>query len=308
MRLINTLFSSSLLLGSALASVGTQHVLDTPQEKTHATRPVYAIAHRVLMTTGVWDALNDGANALEIDMMSNENGWNAQHDIFQSGRGDTAELMFKTIAEARSQGRTVTFVWLDLKNPDWCLPDHEPERKHCTVQDLRDLAAKYLEPVGVKVLYGFYNGREKSLASIAPDLKSFEAINMNGEAQECLDAFNKVATNVDRSKLIMSYGYVKLRASFGDCHEEGYKTCTELRKGHEMNKFGKVFGWTSIQGDAWYVDRLFAEAGVDGIIYGRRLNHYVSSDATKEAAADILNWAKKHPLTHHVATLADAPW
>ncbi|KAF2493581.1 hypothetical protein BU16DRAFT_551386 [Lophium mytilinum] len=249
------------------------------------------------MTTGVWDALNNGANALEIDMMPNKHGWNAQHDEDAAARGDTAELMFKTIAEARSQGRTVTFVWLDLKSPDWL---------HC--QALRDLAAKHLEPVGVKVLYGFYNGKEKALASTAPTLKSFEAINMNGEAQECLDAFNKVASNVDRPKLIMSYGYYALSAGFGNCHEKGYKTCTELRKGHETNEFGRVFGWTSLQGHAWYVDKLFAEAGVDGMIYGRKHNHYVSGDATKEAAADILNWAKHNPQTHHIATLADAPW
>ncbi|KAF2814391.1 uncharacterized protein BDZ99DRAFT_460047 [Mytilinidion resinicola] len=307
MQLIHALISSSLLLGSALASVGTQQVLGIPQEKSNATRPVYAIAHRVLMTTGIWDALNDGANALEIDMMPNKNGWNAQHDG-AAGRGDTADLMFKTIAEARSQGRTVTFVWLDLKSPDWCLLEHGPKWKHCTIQALRDLAAKYLEPVGVKVLYGFYNGKEKALASIAPNLKSFEAINMNGEAQECLDAFDKVATNVGRSKLIMSYGFFALSAAFGNCHETGYKTCTEVRKGYEMNKFGKVFGWTSLRGHAWYVDKLFAEAGVDGMIYGFKLNHYVGSEATKEAATDILNWAKNHSRTHHVATLADAPW
>jgi len=83
---------------------------------------------------------------------------------------------------------------------------------------------------------------------------------------------------------------------------------TEVRKGYEMNKFGKVFGWTSLQGHARYVDKLFAEAGVDGMIYGFKLNHYVSSEATKEAATDILNWAGNHSQTHHVATLADAPW
>jgi sphingomyelin phosphodiesterase D len=106
----------------------------------------------------------------------------------------------------------------------------------------------------------------------------------------------------------MSYGYVALPVDFGDYHEKGYNTCTELRKGHETNKFGKVFGWTSLQGQAWFVDKLFMEAGVDGLIYGRPIIHYVSSDATKEAAEDILNWAKNHPETHHVATLADTPW
>jgi hypothetical protein len=96
-RLINALFSSSLLLGSALANVGTQKVLGAPQEKSHATRPVYAIAHRVLMTNGVWDALNDGANALEIDIRADKNGWNAQHGRNAVSRGDAAELMFNVL-------------------------------------------------------------------------------------------------------------------------------------------------------------------------------------------------------------------
>lgn len=317
MKLLHTFSALFFLLGASQASAipygntkttVVPHDNTTLQERSPNTRPIYAIAHRVLMTTGVWDALNDGANALEIDMMPNKGGWNAQHDDTIGGRGDTAEQMFKTIAEARSQGKPVTFIWLDLKGPDWCLPEHGPKWSHCTVQALRDLAAKHLEPVGVKVMYGFYTGREVSLPLTAKDLKAFESLNMNGKAQDCLDVFNRVAPRISPAQLIMSYGYFSLPLWFGNCREKDWNTCTELRKGHEMSKFGKVFGWTSLQGQAWYVDKLLGEAGVDGIIYGRQVNHYVSSSATKEAAADILNWVKRHTSTHHVATLSDSPW
>jgi sphingomyelin phosphodiesterase D len=308
MRLISILLTSPLLLGGVLAFDGLQNVLGNLPNRTPVTRPVYAIAHRVLMTTGVWDALNDGANALEIDMTPSEEGWYAQHDFGWWSRGDTAETMFQTIAEAATQGRDVTFVWLDLKGADDYLPEHGPDSKKGTIQALRELAAKYLEPVGVKVLYGFRTGDEKALTTIASSIKGFEAVNMNGVAQKCLKVFSNKAASVDNAKLVMSYGYAFLSRQFGNCHEDGFNTCTELRKAHEMNKFGKVFGWTSLQGQAEYVHKLFEEAGVDGMIYGRRANHYVSSDDTKEAAADILNWMRGHAETHHIATMADTLW
>jgi hypothetical protein len=261
-----------------------------------------------LSTAGVWDAVRDGANAIEIDMMPNKGGWNAQHDDVPGGRGDTAELMFKTIAQARTQGKPITFVWLDLKGPDWCLPEHGSQWSQCTIQALRDLAAKYLQPVGVKALYGFYTGKEKSLATIASSMKAFEAINVDGEAQKCQDIFQNVAPKADRSKLIMSYGYWDLPQGFGECYEENYQTCTELRKGHASDKFGKVFGWTSEQGHSWYVNKMLKEAGVDGIIYGHGLKDYASDDGTKAAIADIQNWVKNHKASHRMATWADAPW
>ncbi|KAJ7291616.1 putative phospholipase D precursor, partial [Mycena rebaudengoi] len=268
-------------------------------------QPFYMIAHRVLVRQGVHDALNNGANAIEIDMTAKRTGWYADHDNTIGSEGDSALDMFKTIADARKAGRTVTFVWLDIKNPDWCDPK-DAKWRHCSIDALRDLAREWLEPEGVRVLYGFYEVRGNAYFSIRENLSAREAINLNGQEDEVDRAFENGPA--DQAKKVMSYGYYNFGAGFGDCHEKRYKTCTELRMGVQSGKFGKVFGWTSSAGQAWYVNKALDDAGIDGLIYGRMVKHYVDNENTRSAAADIVNWVKAHPDRRFMATNANPPW
>ncbi|KIM32612.1 hypothetical protein M408DRAFT_62247 [Serendipita vermifera MAFF 305830] len=272
---------------------------------TAGPRPFYMIAHRVLTVEGVKIALAHGANALEIDMTAWKKGWWADHDGTPTSAGDTARAMFEAIKQHRTVGRTVTFVWLDIKNPDWCDPA-DSNWKHCSITGLRDLAREILEPAGVRVLYGFYKvGRAYNL--IRGDMNSMEAINLNGKAKDIKDEFVNNGP-ADKSKRVMSYGYYNLPFQFGNCREANFNTCTELRQAVESDAFGKVFGWTSAKGQAWYVDKLLGEAGIDGLIYGLKVTAYNNDADARAAFADIWKWLWEHKDRRYPAGQNDNPW
>ncbi|KAL8765860.1 MAG: hypothetical protein Q9203_006271 [Teloschistes exilis] len=142
-------------------------------------RPFYVIAHRVLTSGEIDDALRDGANAVEIDMTAYKEGWWADHDHAANSWGDSALDIFHHIAQERQNGKSITFFWLDIKSPDWCDPD-DPKWQHCSVGGLRDLARQILQPVGVRVLYGYILGaNSKTYTFIRDGLNSNEAIKLD---------------------------------------------------------------------------------------------------------------------------------
>lgn len=100
------------------------------------SRPVYVVAHRVLTAEGVRNALAHGANALEVDATAwTDGGWYADHDRTITSRGDTVEEVFDQAATERAHGARINFVWLDIKNPDFC-DSSSPQRTHCSVTGL----------------------------------------------------------------------------------------------------------------------------------------------------------------------------
>lgn len=306
-----TLIVQERLDGAVDRSI-TQQVLaplpsntDISHNTTISARPFYMIAHRVLTVGGVKDAIAHGANALEIDMYAWKKGWWADHDGTPTSYGDTAKAMFEAIAYERNGGKTVTFVWLDIKNPDWCDPS-DTKWRHCSVYGLRDLAREILEPAGVRVLYGFYKVGT-GYKAIRGDLNSMEAINMNGKAKDVQQEFVNNGP-ADKSKRVMSYGYYNLPFEFGNCWEKKYYTCTELRQGAESDTFGQVYGWTSSDDQAWYVDKLLGEARIDGLIYGLKVTYYHDDKDARAAAKDILKWLDDHQDRRYLAAQSDNPW
>ncbi|KLO83240.1 Phospholipase D [Fusarium fujikuroi] len=279
-----------------------------PRQSFADAKPFYAIAHRVLMSYGARSAVSHGANALEIDMYAWKKGWWADHDGSPSSSGDTAEKMFQTIAELRGEGMTINFVWLDIKNPDWCDPE-DNTWKHCSIDALRDLARKYLEPVGVRILYGFYGATVsgKAYKRILSGLKGSEGLNINGKAADVAKAFQDYGSP-NKARRIMSYGYFNLPFQFGDCHEESFYTCTELRQGTESRNYGQVYGWTLATGQIWQADKLIGTAGVDGIIYGFKQTHYYDHEHTRNGIKLIRALLEKHSGERYLARQEDQPW
>ncbi|KAL8681816.1 MAG: hypothetical protein Q9224_006823 [Gallowayella concinna] len=270
-------------------------------------RPFYLIAHRVLTSHGIEDGLRNGANAIEIDMTAYEEGWWADHDHAANSWGDSAKDIFNKIARERRNGKDITFVWLDIKNPDWCDPN-DPKWQHCSVRGLRDLARQILQPAGVRVLYGYvFKAKSKTYSFIRDGLNSNEAINVDGNPTQVRELFQSGGP-ADQSRRVSSYGDVDFSFEFGNCKEDKYNTCTELRQAVASGKFGKVFGWTATVGKGDYVRQELDIAGVDGIIYGFGGADYKDAADTRAAAKDIVEWVKGHPHRRFIATNNDPPW
>ncbi|KAI4110013.1 MAG: hypothetical protein L6R37_000146 [Teloschistes peruensis] len=276
-------------------------------QRAPAARPFYVIAHRVLMSGGIDDALRDGANAVEIDMTAYKEGWWADHDHAANSWGDSALDIFHHIAQERQNGKSITFVWLDIKNPDWC-DTNDPKWQHCSVGGLRDLARQILQPVGVRVLYGYILGaNSKTYPFIRDGLNSNEAINLDGNPKQALQRFESGGPT-DNSRRVSSYGDDDLPHEFGNCEEDSYYTCTELRQAVGTGKFGKVFGWTATIGQGDYVAKELDIAGVDGIIYGFKGSNYDDTTDARAAANDIIGWVIDHSDRRFIATSNDPPW
>lgn len=136
----------------------------------------YAFSHRTLTTGDVSQALADGVNAIEIDVMAwwnecNQHDWRtggcwwAQHDgqcnigggdlACDGGRssaGDRLDVMLKKIRDDGS-GR-IAAVMIDIKNPDWCDPA-DSYYKQCSVVMLKELVVSILG-TRVNVVYDVY--------------------------------------------------------------------------------------------------------------------------------------------------------
>jgi len=133
----------------------------------------YAFAHRALTTRDITQAIADGVNAIEIDVVAwwkkcdgdwrRRGCWWAQHDglcnigggdldCFGGGAaGDRLDTMLKAI---RDYGRgKIGAVMIDIKNPDWC--DPESYYKECSVKMLKELIESILGN-RVNVIYDVY--------------------------------------------------------------------------------------------------------------------------------------------------------
>lgn len=277
------------------------------EETQHETkRPIYAIAHRVLNPSGVTAALSHGANALEIDLTAWNFQWWADHDSTFGNEKASAIELFEFVAQKRQSGQNIAFVWLDIKNPDSC-----GTLWPCSMEGLRELVRRTLEPAGVRALYGFFESENSHGYKVIRDsLNTNEAICLSGPAGKVLDLYNTTAKGIPAKQRIMDYGGTQLGKGFGNCQRK-VGTCSELRRGSEdrdRGELGKVFGWTSGEGDTGLVSKLLGESRVDGIIYGFQSAEYKDEFGPRAASQDIIDFVNSHPDTHRMAGINDAPW
>ncbi|PHH93136.1 hypothetical protein CDD83_516 [Cordyceps sp. RAO-2017] len=267
-------------------------------------RPFYAIAHRVLMSYGVRAALAHGANALEIDVHPwRHDKWYADHDGLPTSKGDSVETIFETVAAERRAGKNVIFVWLDIKDPDNCGRWED----RCNIERLRSLARGILEPVGVKVLYGFYSPKGRGFSIIRDSLNDNEAISLEGNADEVRKEYERGGPG-EKRKRVMSKGLFYPVLNFGSCETEKKGICPQLRKASESNFFGKVFGWTITRRQQARAELLMRDAYVDGLIYGFVATHYYDHAHTRQSLSYITDWIKRNPEKRYLATIKDQPW
>ena len=119
-------------------------------------------------------------------------------------------------------------------------------------------------------------------------MTSNEALSVNGKTPDVIKAFEHAGPPVQLSQRVMSYGYFQHRLGFGNCDEETYYTCTELRQAVRSRQFGKSFGWTSSKCQFDLVDRLLGRAGIDGLIHGKPGNMYKDDEECRAASQDII--------------------
>ncbi|POR34961.1 Phospholipase D [Tolypocladium paradoxum] len=266
-------------------------------------RPFYAIAHRCNMDYSIKDAIRNGANAFEIDMTAWSTGWFADHGGTLATKGDDAEKIFRTIADERLAGRNVIFVWLDLKNPDW----GDGSNPTTSIEGLRDLARKFLEPIGVRVLYGFYSYQidRRAYNVISAGLNDNEAINFDGNAEFVQQKFAANGPPVVKQR-VMSDGLTWWRGP-DHCTADG-GICMQLRKGADSKSFNKVFGWTITKDDAAQAIQMMSDSDVDGLIYGFASTSYYDHEDSREALSFITNWLDQNKDKRYLATVNDPPW
>lgn len=304
------------ILGCAAQSPGHhhrhQHLHQQKQQEQQQQRqrPIYAIAHRVLSPSAVTAALSHGANAIEVDLTAQEKtGWWADHSGEANSTDSTAQEIFTSVADARRHGQNVTFVWLDIKNPDLCDPKRMPE---CSIEALRDLARDILQPAGVKALYGFYqtaDSRGFKVMSESITDNGNEAVVLSGKASEVATQYKD--KGIEAPRKLMDDGFPQMENNFGTCREPGNFTCAELRNASDMRdqgQLGKTMGWTSTRGDSGRVDMLLGTARVDGIIYGFQDKEYRNDPVVIEAFGDIRSFVDRHSDSHRMATVDDVPW
>ncbi|POR32018.1 Phospholipase D [Tolypocladium paradoxum] len=314
-RILGSLWAAAVLITNSLlvqalpneapASVVAHDANVTDIASRDGCEPFYAIAHRVTMVYSVGDALDNGANALEMDMTAWMDQWYADHDGTPIGRGHTARTMFEAVAQERRDGKNVIFVWLDLKNPDY----GDAGYTNSNIEALRNLVRDILEPVGVQVLYGFYYSQTSGRAYqvIRDGLNDNEALGVDGAADSVQNVF-EAGGPANIKQRVLSEGVFSPWLDFSDCSGNGKSICSQLRRGAESGAFGKVFGWTIAEYSTKQANLFMSDACVDGLIYGFVSTQYYDHADTRFSLSILTNWLEENGDKRCMATVYDKPW
>ncbi|PHH72315.1 hypothetical protein CDD82_6036 [Ophiocordyceps australis] len=275
------------------------------ESRSPGPKPFYAIAHRVLTSEGVRAAVKHGANAIEIDVQGWKRGaftsrWElwADHDGTLTSAGDTIRNLFYTIADERQRGADIAFVWLDMKNPDYCNEDDSSEYG-CSTLKLMNLARVILQPHGVRVLYDFSTRRGRNYEKLRTMLNPNEAMGLAVRWEE-RDRMESLGPH-NKAQRIYSTGFFNWWFKYDSVKQE-------IREAIDSQAFGKVFSWTMTTGQTDNGNGMMAHTAIDGLIYGRAALSYDSTWASFGALDDIKSWIKRRPRERYLATAKDSPW
>ncbi|PHH67416.1 hypothetical protein CDD81_26 [Ophiocordyceps australis] len=293
-------------LSSAGVTENTGNGSTRLEPRSLGAKPFYAVAHRVLTSSGVQAAVHHGANALEIDIQGWKKGafvktWDlwADHDGSLSSAGDKVRDVFDTIAQERQRGANIAFVWLDIKNPDYCDEDADGWEYGCSILRLVNLARFFLQPLGVRVLYDFSTSRGRDYEKVRAMLNKNEAmgIAVRWEERSKLDSLGPR----NKSQRIFSAGFFNWSFKYDSVKRE-------IREAIDSQAFGKVFGWTLTAGQTDNANAMMAHTAIDGLIYGRAALSYDSTWSSYGGIEIIKSYLKRRPHERFLATARDSPW
>ncbi|OGM49327.1 phospholipase D precursor [Aspergillus bombycis] len=134
-------------------------------------------------------------------------------------------------------------------------------------------------------------------------LNANEAVVLSGETNTVLHLYSSTGNGIPVKQMVMDFGDSWLG--------KGVDIYPQLRYGswkRDQGKLGKVFSWTSAEGDTEMVRYLLGEAGIDGLIYGYQTEEYNDKSGPKSALKDIVDFVETHSDTHRMATEDDTPW
>ncbi|WP_219106998.1 hypothetical protein [Austwickia sp. TVS 96-490-7B] len=304
-HLLSSAVVASLLAGAGLAAVAAPANALVP---TKGPRPVFAIAHRVTSVEAVDEALNQGANAIHIDAKGISGGMTAVegNDVRTGGR--FVEIILKKIANARKQGKTINFVWLEFHEPHRCTKTPET----CSGKTLRELARNTVEKENIRVVFGFGKGvGGADWKQITEGLNDKEAVSIYGPTDQVIDNFEKHGKHIKPGQRILNFGHSSMKDRAGDCTTPNQQSCYQLKQAaakRNENKIGNVFGWTTPINHEKKLNDLFTKADVDGVLAVMPSARRTEVPVNKPALSEINKWVKAHPQTHRMAGQEDRPW
>lgn len=317
------LSSTALLAGAALTAAPAAAAPSNLQIRDQ--RPIWTVAHKILTVDQLDAALDDQANAIEVDLRVWRKGddgedadkWWMSHDKDINKRGDQADVLLKAIGE--KGGDQLSFVVLDIKTPDEC----EVDQEGCGIGTVVNMARDFVLSHGIGVVYGFISPKDADkdgFRYITENLGEDDvAVRITGAANPVLEAFDQFGGNIPTSRRIMDYGNPNLHGDkggpkFGKCEsaDDSEDVCPNLVHAVEEEDNGNlasVMLWTvGSSDDDGDKTRQALDARINGVVYGFADATYDGSERNEKARNHIVNWVDDHSDIARIAAQDERPW
>ncbi|MBW3085440.1 Phospholipase D [Austwickia sp. TVS 96-490-7B] len=266
-------------------------------------KPIFAVEQRARYPKDIDEAIKNGANAIQIQVDAHrKHGWYATTARRGGRRGESVEGMLKHVAKLRQEGKTINFVWLDLRRAVPCKTDV------CKASILRDLARTHVQKHGVRVIYGFNDGYgQRSWHALTQGLNDKEAISVHHYTSDALGIYAKHGKHIKPQQRIIDYGVEEI----GNCTTPNKTICYQLKQADAARKrgeLGQMIGWTTPFNPMQSVDIEVTKANVNILLAALPLTLSSNRKAHADPMRDINNWVKANPKEARMATQDDKPW